>query len=390
VESSPIDRLVFSSLICLGFVILIRRKVNWLEFAKYNKWVLALFVYMGLSLIWSEFPRETAVRWIRSVGMLIMALIVLTEVNPLEGISGLLRRCYYIHLPLSIISIKYFRDIGVSWSRDGSAEMWTGLTTHKNMLGQISISSGIYFTWNMIKTVGKKNIPRDLLFLLMTLWLLRGSGTSSSMTAIIGFGIGIFVLLGLQYLRRHVDHFGRYIIAWILFLFLLGPVIQVGFEAFVGESLSSSVVGASGRDETLTGRTIMWSDILTIASEKPILGVGYGAFWVGDKGRELPLWSEFVTWSPGQGHNGYIDLYVELGFVGAILMTGVIIAAFKNISKLVHTDFEFARIRIAYLLVVLTNNITESSLTKAYHNLWFIFLLFAINIPFKFESEKSQ
>jgi O-antigen ligase len=269
----------------------------------------------------------------------------------------------------------------VGYSRDGSQEMWKGLTTHKNNLGQVAMSSGVYFSWNMIKNWGRRNIWGNLFFLLMVIWLLQGSSTASSKTAIFGFGIGVCVMLGLQYLRKNIGYLRRYTVVWLALLVFLAMLMQFGSEVIYERSLVSVITEASGRDDTLTGRTVLWGDLLSIASNHPILGVGYGSFWIGDKGESLVSWSEKVSWRPGQGHNGYIDVYVELGLVGVFLIIGLVVAAFKNIGKIVHTNFQYASMRLAFLITILVNNITESSFLRGTHNLWFLFLLVAINVP---------
>ncbi|MFQ5753958.1 MAG: hypothetical protein ACE5HI_18380, partial [bacterium] len=246
-------------LICLGIAILIKRKAKLLHILKGNKWILALFVYMALSIAWSNFPEISFKRWVRSTGTLIMVLVVLTEANPMESITALLRRCYYAHLPLSIISIKYFRKIGVDWSKDGVIEMWRGLAMHKNNLGQVVMSSGLFFTWHMMKNWGRNIMLVDFLFVIMSVSLLRGSSTSNSNTAVLCFWIGIFVLLSLQYIKQNIEYARRSAFNLVLVLSFLFSFMYLGLGAY-NEKPFAVAVGAVGRDETLTGRTGLWSD----------------------------------------------------------------------------------------------------------------------------------
>ena len=161
----------------------------------------------------------------------------------------------------------------------------------------------------------------------------------------------------------------------------LGTIFAV--NGFSGKSFFALGVEASGRDTTLTGRTELWEDILTIASDHPILGVGYGSFWIGDLGNNL--WERHI-WKPGQGHNGYLDVYVELGIIGVFFLLLIIISSFRQIVWTLKSNFEYGRFRLVFLLVILLHNIAESSFLRGASNLWFIFLLVAINIPLKSES----
>jgi exopolysaccharide production protein ExoQ len=390
-DDSSVDRLVLAGLICLGFAVLAGRRKDVSRIATHNKWLVVLFIYMALSISWSPFPAVSLVRWIRSVGAFVMVLVVLTERHPLQSLSTLLTYSYYLHLPLSLISIRYFRSIGVSWSRNGSEEMWKGLTMHKNNLGQVAMSSGLLFSWLIGRTRGWKAM--SFLFLLMSLWLLGGSSTSRSTTSIVGFGFGICVLLTLEHCRRRGAHVARSALSWALAGALALSAIYVALD-IISQNPLALILEMGGRDETFTGRTALWSDILAIASAHSFLGLGFGALWNVPAESELyPLkqWSETApSWRPGQGHNGYLDLYAELGLAGVLLVTGVVAVAFKKAWPLLWTDYDTASIRLMFLTALLVDNITESSLLKGTHSLWFLFLLFAVNVPSRSDAKISN
>jgi O-antigen ligase len=145
------------------------------------------------------------------------------------------------------------------------------------------------------------------------------------------------------------------------------------------------VLQATGRDMTLTGRTGLWKDLLDNAAKSPVLGVGFGAFWVGHIGYAMyPLnnWSRVTPeWRPGEGHNGFIDVYVDLGAIGVVLVLLIIGFAFAGAIDDLQNNFELGRLRLALLLSIVMNNLTESSLLKGTHSLWFVFLLVAVNVP---------
>jgi O-antigen ligase len=384
-SGSPIDRAVLSGLLALGGLILVSRWRALSQLLRRNKWIVALFLYMALSVAWSNFPDVSLRRFIRSLGTLVMVAVVLTERNPVGSVVALLRRTYYIHVPLSIISIKYFRDIGVHWSRDGLQEQWVGLSRHKNNLGQVAMSSGLFFSWRLsgaLRTWRQRFV--DFALVALSLWLLRGSGTSYSSTAVAGFLMGLGILFGLRLLRNRTEHVWRYAIAGTAAALCLAALFSLAVVAF-NETPASVALRAAGRDATLTGRTLLWSDMLANASRQPLLGVGYGAFWVGPAGYDMyPLesWSKATpTWRPGQGHNGYLDVYVELGVVGLLLLCAVSIVALKDGISMLRTSYEAASIRLMLLASILFNNLTESSFLKGTHSLWFLFLLAAVTVP---------
>ena len=385
VSGSFLDRTVLQGLMALGLVVLGRRAERTKTILARNKWLVMLFIYMGLSVLWSNFPAISLRRWFRLLGTLIMALVALTEQSPLEALRALFRRLYLLHIPLSIITIKYFRNIGVAWSRDGSEVSWVGLAVHKNNLGQVAMCSGLVSTWQVLQNWSRKKLTVDLALLVLTLWVLRGPPTARSSTSIIGFIVGALVLFGLQPMRKRpgkVVRGARILGAVAVVALAVMPV----FEAIEWNPLEV-VVESSGRDMTFTGRTGLWKDVLNNAAKNPVLGVGIGAFWVGPIGYAMyPLenWSRVTPrWRPGQGHNGYVDVCVDLGAIGILLVVIVIGYAFAGALADFKKNFELGRLRLTLLVSIVLNNITESSLLKGTHSLWFLFLLVAINVPTK-------
>ena len=383
-SGNPADSVLLMVLIVLGLFVLISRAEQTKKILSRNKWLIVLFIYMALSVVWSNFPAISFRRCVRSMGTLAMVLVVLTEHDPLGAMRALLRRVYLVFIPLSIVAIKYFRNIGVMYDYSGNEEMWTGLAVHKNNLGQVAMCSGLVSTWQVLQNWARKRLTLDLLLLVLTLWLLRGSKNSHSSTAIVGFIIGVAVLFGLQFIKKRAARAKRTIVVALIALVAFSPLVYLALEAF-NTTPVGLVLSATGRDLTLTDRTLLWTDVLNNAAKNPVLGVGFGAFWVGHIGYDmypLPNWSRKTPgWRPGEGHDGFIDVYVDLGVIGVVLVLLVVGSAFAGAFNDLENEFELGRLRLTLLLSVVLNNVTESSFLKGTHSLWFVFLLVAVNVP---------
>src|SRR6185295_10089553 len=85
-EGSPVDRLVFFSLMALGLLILYRRRPAWGELIVKNPWIWLYFLFGGLSILWSDYPLQSLRRLVKALGNVIMALVVLTEKHPYEAV----------------------------------------------------------------------------------------------------------------------------------------------------------------------------------------------------------------------------------------------------------------------------------------------------------------
>jgi O-antigen ligase len=350
---SPLDRLVLSILIILALLILFRRKIEWSRILKDNFWLILLFLYMGLSILWSDFPFVSFKRWIRSSAVILMALVVLSERKPFQALESIFRRSAYVLIPFSLVLVKYFPIYGRQYGIWEGKEMWTGVATQKNGLGQICALFAIVLIWAALKDWRsgdflkiKSQAFADALVLAIAFFLLRGPGISYSATSIGILSIGIATLLLLYWsenlARWLTTHLKAIIVALALILLL------------IGDSLVKIVASTFGRDETLTGRTEIWNTLLDFASRNPLFGVGYGGFW----GLETEITSKLGV---GQSHNGYIEVYLELGIVGIVLLSAFLLAFCGRIRRELYHLFDWGVFGICFLLIALLYNITESA-----------------------------
>lgn len=373
-DGSPLDRAIYIGLMVVALLILMRRPIKWSALIRSNQALTVLFLYMLLSITWSDVPEVSFKRWVRSLIDALMALVVLTDRAGFAAETKVVGRVIFVNIALSAIFIKYFRTLGTAWDNFGY-EMWVGITTHKNELGQLAMTGGIYFVFELIRNWRRRRTVVKVIYLsylVLILWILKGPTNHRSNTAIFGLIVGTALLLWCQLFQDRVANLRRY---------LLRAATVGGLLLFVGAGLVRSLVAAgisaSGRDLTLTGRTDLWADLLDIAAETPIFGVGYGSFWIGNTHN---LWERHL-WMPTQGHNGYIDVYLELGAVGLLVLAAVIIRGYLATLDRMTTNFGQGTLHFAWLTVIVIHNVTESSYLRGTVDLWFIFLLCAITVP---------
>jgi len=374
------ERLFYGTLALIGIVVLLRRATSLGTLVRENAWLFLLLLYMVVSIAWSDYPMVSFKRWIKASGAVVMALVVLTEANPMEAVAAVIRRCAYIHIPLSVMVIKYFREIGVSWDYFGESS-WIGIATSKNTLGQVAAISALYFVWEWLRRAGSKG-DRAIraIYIAMSVYLLKGSDDSVSMTSITVFALLLFVFWRLQRLRVRPVQGARFFVGTsAIILGILVVVITHALIHFPEDSLLGMAVKTLGRNMTFTGRTEIWHDVFQVASRSPLVGVGYGAFWIG-RLANIP-WTEQFSWTLGQAHNGYVDTYLQLGWVGVFLLLAVILSTMPKIVRSLHVDFEYGRFRMTFFLAILFVNIMESTFLRGDHYLWFLFLLTALSVP---------
>jgi exopolysaccharide production protein ExoQ len=91
----------------------------------------------------------------------------------------------------------------------------------------------------------------------------------------------------------------------------------------------SSILVAAGKDPSLTGRTFLWSRASEFIAIKPLLGLGYQAFWVQGHVEAEALWryAQIETRAGFHFHNLYYETAVELGNLGVAILAVFLLGA---------------------------------------------------------------
>jgi len=128
------NRNIYTILIVYAIAVLIRRRVDWGDLARRN-WVWVLFFsYCLISILWSDYPLVAIKGFFKGIiGNVAMALIILTDPFPMEALKKVLRRTTFVVMPLSIVAIRYFPDIGRYYDRRGHGSL-QGITSDSNAL----------------------------------------------------------------------------------------------------------------------------------------------------------------------------------------------------------------------------------------------------------------
>jgi exopolysaccharide production protein ExoQ len=369
-EGSPLDAFVYFALIAAGIYVLSRRRVSLAEFTRNNGWLMAFLLFGFLAIAWSDFPFVAFKRWTKVLGHPIMVLILMTEPDPEEALRRLMKRCAYVIVPVSILLIKYYPEIGRNASPWATASMNNGIAQGKNLLGADCLILGFFFFWHLLQTwpteKGKTRRNELLLtvgFLIAIWWLLRVAESSTATLSLIVSVLAV-LLLGRRFVNRRL--IGAYVLAGVVIYF----VAEVTF------GVSSVLIGVLGRDSTLTGRRDLWDQLLDFHTN-PIAGVGFESFWLGERLRQI---GELYWWQANEAHNGYLETYLNLGAIGVFLMIGCMIAAFRKSRLELLRNFEFGRYRLGFLAATVIYNWTESAF-RSLHPMWFVFYIIAVDYP---------
>jgi exopolysaccharide production protein ExoQ len=377
-DGNPIDRAVYFALMLAGLCVLARRRVQVGEILKNNNAIALFLLYTVLSVVWSDEPLTALKRWVKAAGDPIMVLVLWSDPAPVRAVVAALKRCAYVLIPLSGLFCKYYVELGRNFDSWGRMS-YTGVTLDKNMFGYLLFAFGLLFAASLLSgrgsTDGEGRPNRTdritcLLMLAMIGWLVP---IANSKTATVALLLGIAVILAVQFetVRRHF---------WSLAI--PAVVLIVVFEELF--SVKSAILEASDRDATFTGRTGLWETVLR-EPINPLLGEGYGSFWLGE--RLERFWAMYPTSPPIQAHNGYIEVYLNLGLVGVLLIAGVLLAGLRTMQRratatvsepasATHDERTLATFGLGYGIAYLFYNITEATF-QGLNPLFTIFLTLA-------------
>ena len=374
-EGSPLDALIFAGLLAAGLVVLLARRRLDRTFLRANGPLLVFFSYCAVSLLWSDYPFVAFKRWTKAVGDLVMVLVVLTDPEPTAALKRFIARSGFLLIPLSILLIEYYPGVGWVYNPLTGAmfnpHTPIGVATTKNGLGTVCLVFGLGSLWRFFEALHSGERPRRAgpliahgAILAMAVWLFYIADSATSLACFLLGGVLIALTSHRGSALRPAAVYA--LTAGIAALLLLGLFAESDV-AFL-ETL--------GRDATLTGRTQLWEDLLRMTGD-PWFGTGFESFWLGE--RVTSLWSKYL-WHPNQAHNGYLEIFLNLGCVGVALLGFVLLWGYRNVVGALHRDPELGGLRLAFFVAAVLYNVTEAAF-KMMHPVWIAFLLAVMVVP---------
>jgi len=344
--SNIINQIVFGSLFVISVILLIPKRKELFNLIKREKFLTIFLFWCLITIIWSNYALVSLKRYIQYLTTVTVTLSVLLHVKDTKQIINVFKIIIGGYLMIALLTIF---TIPGALDRFG---IWRGVASHKNTLGQISLVSVIFFTAIFKKEYSLKSKTIVAILIIMAIVLLFGSQSS---TSIFTFLI-LFVLTATLLIDKFFEPIGiRKTVS--LFIMFVVMVMFISIMLVVPEIIEDAV-GSTGKDLTFTGRVDLWADIWKEAQNHLLIGTGFQGYWVVTS-TKVELLFEIYSWLPTQAHNGYLDIINEVGIIGIILFSFILINYFINLTRV-----KQKQIWKWFIIAALIINITESAFIR--------------------------
>lgn len=364
-EGSPVEQVVLTTLMVAALAVLFTRVDRAGSLLRKNGLLIAYFLFCLVSISWSDFPVVAFKRWNKSaIGDVSMILVILTEARPLAALKRIFSRVGFLLFPLSELVIRYYPQIGRRPTNSYTLEP-VGLADQKNSLGLDCLIYGIFFLWMFLSIYHERDDPsrrrRLLVYGTIIAMIVNLLSLCNSTTSIVGFACSAAVVwVAMRPWRK----------AAVVHLAVLA-VLSISTFAIFGKT---DMVETLGKSSTLSGRTVVW-DLVLSRHTNPWIGTGFESFWLGPR---LEFMFHALENLPiNEAHNGYLEVYVNLGWAGVCFIVALILAAYRRVILRWRQNPRTASLILGFLLCTLFNAYTENAF-RIMNPAWVIFLLVTI------------
>lgn len=263
-------------------------------------------VFCATSVVWSDFPDVTLRRTITLAVGFCFGFYAAAAVEPRRFIE-LLARATLIAAVASLALYFALPELGRDSTIVGAP--MRGVFAQKNGLGNSllpGLACYLYFWQGKLRTLRAIAIP---LAAIIACIVMADSATALSLA---------ILLIALALFLRLLKTRGMSFVAIALLVVVVGGLVLFFITS------PAAFFAAVGRDTTLTGRVQLWNITNYYISQSPLLGYGYGAFWVLGSAR-MQYIIGYVGWAVPNAHNGFLDMMLQVGLIGSALFASALI-----------------------------------------------------------------
>lgn len=249
-----------------------------------------------LSYFWSIQPDKTLKSGLVFFGITIVSGYIAWQYS-WEEIAKILRWSFTILGVLNIYYAMVVPSVGVGFKG------WQGIVGHPNPCGTtMAFMAGIWSLY-AAQAENQKERIKGIGFTLLALHIINQANSAG---AKVQFILMVSVLLYVRILKRLSFQ-------WAFTVLILFQAASIGITLIVMENYFE-ILEFLEKDPTLTGRTLVWPQMIEAINKRPLLGYGFHAFWLsGHPDADIVAPN---GWRPPHAHNGFIEIGLDVGWLG--------------------------------------------------------------------------
>lgn len=347
----------------------LNRPGRFVWFGSRDKLLLFMILFIVLSAFWSTDPSSTVKSSITLLGGTFFGIYLAMRFSLREQMQVIAWTLGIIAF-LSLFVIIIFPAIGTQTA--AGKTVWVGLYEHKNGLGRFMAINAV-ITWITIKDSRRKWFSWGIILLSFIMVLMTRSATSL---------VALIVTLCLLPVYRVWRWRNARALPGLILLGLLTGSIVIVFLTniqYSGLDWFFDVLGRNLSRNTLQVRMALWDVVLDKALERPWQGFGYGNTSIYNTLDEIALVGS--TWSPEQAHNGFLEIFLQLGLIGLAAMLYHVVLGFQRGIVLARlTKSKEALWVLSYLTILLLFNLTYSVYLGQLTMPWTIYVAITLSV----------
>jgi exopolysaccharide production protein ExoQ len=312
-----------------------------------------------ISAFWSQNPSHTLAGAV-SLALTTLFAVYLYVRYPGEQLISFLSFAAAISLLMCTFAVILVPSVGIDAYQQNA---WRGVFGQRNNCAVICVCFLVVALNHRARALDQRIVRWTVLLLASVFIVMSGSRTGWALTA---FAVALTFSIRLVQRMRALDRI-------VILMAIAAPIVAL---IFVVAANFNQTLAMMDRDPTLTQRTVIWAEVLPSIARHPLQGYGYSAFWSGLNGESMQ--TVLVTgWMEGQAQDGYLDLLLQLGLLGAVPLVWMFVSGFGQAWGAVQSKVGLPQVQLATALLplMLIENIGESSFLLPLGIPWFYALL---------------
>lgn len=276
-----------------------------------------LLAFAVVSILWSVEPGVS----LRRIGALIVATLFIVHAANWFRPKNFVQIVTYVLVGLCVLSILAALVPGYGIPSSGvHAGRFRGIFSDKNLLGMIAAFAALSTAYMAMQA--QRGTRTKLIWWGATLVEFTLVVLSNARTSLIGLVVAAAAVWAVRMINQPKG-WERRLAKQTRVAIVTGGAV---FVLVIVPTMLSLILALLGRNMTLTGRQKLWEYALDKGLERFWTGAGFKSFWTDKLTYDLRVLHQYWA-SEGQtlqltsnAHNGYLDVWLELGIFGLILL----------------------------------------------------------------------